>query len=79
MFWKIIGLASLIGIIVCVILLMDMFRSREELPIQWEIEVVKWQNGATVIEPGWEPFGFDKATNGIFVKRVKRGEVSESE
>jgi hypothetical protein len=43
-------------------------------PIQWEIEVVKWQNEATVIEPGWEPFGFDKATNGIFVKRIKGGE-----
>jgi hypothetical protein len=67
-----IGLVSMIGIIVCVILLVDMFKTKEESPIRWEIEVVKWQNEATVIEPGWEPFGFDKATNGIFVKRIKR-------
>jgi hypothetical protein len=49
--------------------------SQEE--IVWEIEVIKWQNGATVVEPGWEPFGFDKDTNGIFVKRkvVKGGDA----
>ena len=74
MFWKVMIGTSIFGLILTGVMLHLLYRKVEDHPMQWEIEVVKWQNEATVIEPGWEPFGFDKATNGIFVKRIKREE-----
>lgn len=75
MFWKIMISAGLLGLAITAYMITWVVLKSVPEPsmTSWEVKATKYKE---VLPAGWEPFAYDKASNLLILKRIKREEVN---